>query len=231
MWKHFSKLQHWFWVWMIAVNILRNTMHFAKTMRSIQTPRPVHFFFQKISKGRDIFFREPVQWVKTAQCLEVTLDSQLTLLAHISQVRRKAAQRLGLLGLYYFGEVSSPSEMVCCFVFSSQHMWIMHTPSGGPLLVTMSRNCKYWQFRCLYIATNAPLYIGKSKSKAVLLHAMEALGGKRRYSSYSFTTSALDRGEKSTSRPGCALPPGKGPPVPIVQEAGWAPEPIWTQRL
>jgi hypothetical protein len=26
-------------------------------------------------------------------------------------------------------------------------------------------------------------------------------------------------------------PPGKGPPVPIGQEAGWAPEPVWTQRL
>jgi hypothetical protein len=26
-------------------------------------------------------------------------------------------------------------------------------------------------------------------------------------------------------------PPGKGPPVPIVHEAGWAPEPVWTQRL
>jgi hypothetical protein len=25
--------------------------------------------------------------------------------------------------------------------------------------------------------------------------------------------------------------PGKGPPVPIVQGAGWAPEPVWTQRL
>jgi hypothetical protein len=25
--------------------------------------------------------------------------------------------------------------------------------------------------------------------------------------------------------------PGKGPPVPIVQTAGWAPEPAWTQRL
>jgi hypothetical protein len=25
--------------------------------------------------------------------------------------------------------------------------------------------------------------------------------------------------------------PAKGPPVPIVQEAGWAPEPVWTQRL
>jgi hypothetical protein len=25
--------------------------------------------------------------------------------------------------------------------------------------------------------------------------------------------------------------PGKGLPVPIVQEAGWAPEPVWTQKL
>jgi hypothetical protein len=24
---------------------------------------------------------------------------------------------------------------------------------------------------------------------------------------------------------------GKDPPVPIVQEAGWAPEPVWTQGL
>jgi hypothetical protein len=44
-------------------------------------------------------------------------------------------------------------------------------------------------------------------------------------------TSALDGGEWSASRPGRALHPGKGPLVPIVQEAGWAPEPVWTQRL
>jgi hypothetical protein len=31
--------------------------------------------------------------------------------------------------------------------------------------------------------------------------------------------------------PAALLPPGKGPPVPIVQEAGWAPEPVRTQRL
>jgi hypothetical protein len=59
---------------------------------------------------------------------------------------------------------------------------------------------------------------------------MEALGG-RGYGSYSFTTSALDGGEWSASRPGRALLPGRGPPVPILQEAGWAPEPVWTQRL
>jgi hypothetical protein len=53
----------------------------------------------------------------------------------------------------------------------------------------------------------------------------------RRYSSYSFLTSALDGGKWSASRSGRVLPPGKGSPVPIVQEAGWAEEPVWTQRL
>jgi hypothetical protein len=56
------------------------------------------------------------------------------------------------------------------------------------------------------------------------------LGGED-YSCYTFTTSALDADECSESRLGRALPPGEGPAVPIVQEAGWAPDPVWTQRL
>jgi hypothetical protein len=55
--------------------------------------------------------------------------------------------------------------------------------------------------------------------------------GERRYSCYSFSTSALDGGELSASRFGRTSPPGKGPPVLLVQEAGWALEPVWTQRL
>jgi hypothetical protein len=39
-----------------------------------------------------------------------------------------------------------------------------------------------------------------------------------------FLTSALDGDEWSASRPGRALSPGKGIPVPIGQEAGWTPE-------
>jgi hypothetical protein len=35
----------------------------------------------------------------------------------------------------------------------------------------------------------------------------------------------------SASRPGRPLPPGKLPPVLIGQEAGWAPESVWTERL
>jgi hypothetical protein len=37
--------------------------------------------------------------------------------------------------------------------------------------------------------------------------------------------------ESSAPRPGRALPPGKGPPVPCGQETWWAPELVWTQRL
>jgi hypothetical protein len=38
-------------------------------------------------------------------------------------------------------------------------------------------------------------------------------------------------GEWSASLPGHALVPGKGPLVPIGQEADWAPEPVWTKNL
>jgi hypothetical protein len=31
--------------------------------------------------------------------------------------------------------------------------------------------------------------------------------------------------------PAALYPRGKDPPVPIVQESGWASEPVWTQRL
>ena len=40
-------------------------------------------------------------------------------------------------------------------------------------------------------------------------------------------TAALERGEWAAARPGRTLPPGKDP-VPILQEAGWAPGPAWT---
>jgi hypothetical protein len=49
--------------------------------------------------------------------------------------------------------------------------------------------------------------------------------GDRMYNSYLLTISALDGDEWSASRPARALAPGKGP---IVQEAGWASEPVWT---
>jgi hypothetical protein len=42
----------------------------------------------------------------------------------------------------------------------------------------------------------------------------------------SFMPTALDGGERSASRPG-RYTPGEDP-EPIVQDAGWAPGPVWT---
>jgi hypothetical protein len=64
------------------------------------------------------------------------------------------------------------------------------------------------------------------KSKVIPLHG--GAWGERMYSSCSFLTLALDGSEWSAGR---ALPPGKGTPVPIGSEDGWAPEPVWTKRL
>jgi hypothetical protein len=74
------------------------------------------------------------------------------------------------------------------------------------------------------------MHLSKVKVKQSLYTSWRRLGGEE-YSSYSFSTSALDGGEWSASRSGRSLPPGKGSPVPIVQEAGCAPEPFWTQML
>jgi hypothetical protein len=52
--------------------------------------------------------------------------------------------------------------------------------------------------------------------------------GERRYNSTHSLTSALDGVEWSTLRPG-RFTPGKEPLVPIGKEAGWVPEPFWTQ--
>jgi hypothetical protein len=90
--------------------------------------------------------------------------------------------------------------------------------------VTVLTNARYCLWRTVNIVVLRTQYnqvdtakwrAKKAKTKAVPLHA----------------TKALDGGEWSASRPGRALTPGKGSPVPIVQEAGWAPEPTWTQRL
>jgi hypothetical protein len=52
-----------------------------------------------------------------------------------------------------------------------------------------------------------------------------------RYSSYSLLTSAQDGVSGQRHAAAALYPWGKGPPVPIVQEAGWASEQVWAQRL
>jgi len=70
------------------------------------------------------------------------------------------------------------------------------------------------------------------ESENVKIFRYRHTGTKRKIcSSYSFLPSAIDEGKWLASRVGRTLLQGKGPPVPIVQEAGWASVLVWTQRL
>jgi hypothetical protein len=82
---------------------------------------------------------------------------------------------------------------------------MQHACGRGEILIKVSR--KTWR------EDNRVEDIGmdKSKVKQSRYTPWRRLG-ERRYSSYSFTTSALDRGEWSVSRPGCAFTPGERTP-------------------
>jgi hypothetical protein len=59
---------------------------------------------------------------------------------------------------------------------------------------------------------------------------MEALGGRGGIApTHSRPQHYMGVSGQRYARPG--FTPRKGPSVPIEQEAGWAPEPVWTQRL
>jgi hypothetical protein len=114
---------------------------------------------------------------------------------------------------------------VCIYVKFSQNKYVRS------IITRRSENANFMRCSAFHIdKVNQGNVYNVVKTKAVPLlpcrHKEE-----RNYCCYSFLTSAIDGGGWSASRPGRALAPGKETPVPIVQEAGWAPEPAWTQRI
>jgi hypothetical protein len=83
--SYLADLVLWLRKWRFAINVSKS-MAMPFTRRRIQNPRPV------------ALFGEPIVWVDTARYVGVTLDKRLTWSSHIDQVRKKASQRLGVLG-------------------------------------------------------------------------------------------------------------------------------------
>jgi len=106
-------------------------MLFAKAGRRISKPWPVQLF------------REPIQWVVTARYLGVTFDKRLTWSTHIDQVRKNAAQRLGMLGPL-LNRRSSLSIRNCVLLYKQpfRPMIEYSCPLWRSALAPISVNCR-----------------------------------------------------------------------------------------
>jgi hypothetical protein len=73
-------------VW-LRENVSKSTAVLSvKAAKRIQKHKPVQFL------------KDPIKFVETLRCVRETLDAQLAWSAHVNQVGKKAAQRLGVLG-------------------------------------------------------------------------------------------------------------------------------------
>ena len=78
--SYLKNLKRWLSDWKIAINVSKSTaIIFARAGRRFIQPRPI-------------------EWFDTTRYLEVSLDTRLTWSPHIDQVRKRNAQRMGMLG-------------------------------------------------------------------------------------------------------------------------------------
>jgi hypothetical protein len=98
------------------------------------------------------------------------------------------------------------------FTFSPVYFQVSSL-EGSQLLHLFTKTCDY------VLCKKYPRDGQTPASKAVPLHATKAFGGERRYSSYSFTTSAVDGDKLLASRSGRALPRGRTPGIHCT--GGW----------
>jgi hypothetical protein len=123
-------------------------MLFAKAAWTVPRHRPVQFL------------GEPIEWGDTARYLGVTLDSRLTWRLHIVQVRKKASQRLCVLGpllsrrsgLSIRNGVLLYKQLIRPMVNYACPIWRCAARSEVKQLQAV-------QSKCLRIASGAPWYI------------------------------------------------------------------------
>jgi hypothetical protein len=103
---------------------------------------------------------EPIQWVDTARHLGVILDTRMTWSPHIVQVKKKAAQRLGLLGpLLHRRSGLSIRNRVLLYKQLIRPMMDYACPIWRSAACSHPRKLQVIQSKCLRIATGAPWYM------------------------------------------------------------------------
>ena len=101
------------------------------------------------------------------------------------------------------------------------------------LFLCLQKTCYMNIVRCLFVHWGSICkYVGKVKVKVTLVQALRLCTGRTAHRgsrgiALPFHDHSARMGEGSASRPGRSFSPRENP-LPIVQEAGWAPGPVWT---
>jgi hypothetical protein len=112
----------------------------------------------------------------------------------------------------------------------SHEVWLLtHIVHMNRILQNFSSKFRCTRnFRSFNFLTSTQKY-KKSKVKQSCYTPWKRLAGEKVYLLLILDLALDGVSGQRHARPRFTL--GKGPPVPIVQEAGWAPEPVWTKRL
>jgi len=147
--SYLNDLQRWLSDWRIAINVSKSTaIIFARARRRFIQPRPV------------TLFGEPIEWVDSTRYLGVTLDRRLTWSPHIDQVRKRTAQRMGMLGpiLNRKSDLSIRNG-VLLYKQLIRPMMDYACPAWRSAARSHVRRLQVLQSKCLRLATGAPWYV------------------------------------------------------------------------
>jgi len=144
--SYLNDLQRWLSDCRIAINVTKSTaIIFARAGRRFIQPRPLKLF------------GEPIEWVDTIPYLGVTVDTQLIWSPHFDQIRRRTAQRMGMLGplLYRKSDVSVRNGVLLYKQFI-RHLMDYAGPAWRSAARSHVRSIQVLQFKCLRLSTSAP---------------------------------------------------------------------------
>jgi hypothetical protein len=146
---YLNDFQQWLSEWRIAINVSKSTtIIFARAGRRFIQPRPVKHF------------GESVEWVDRTRYLGVTLDTRLTWSPHIDQVRKRTAQRMGMLRpLLNRKSDLSIRNVVQLYKQLIRPMMDYACPAWRSAARSHVRRLQVMQSKCLRLATGAPWYV------------------------------------------------------------------------
>jgi len=147
--SYLNDLQRWLSDWRIAINVTKSTaINFARAGRRFIQPRPLTLFGKLI------------EWVDTTRYLGVTLYTRLTWSPHIDQVRRRTAQRMGMLGpLLNRKSDLSFRNGVLLYKQLIRPLMDYACPAWRSAARSHVRRLQVLQSKCLRLATGAPWYV------------------------------------------------------------------------